>query len=159
MSPYLFDIEWSFDLARHVSRATITLNLGKEEELRIKRSLRESGKFAAIGSCVAGLLLAIGGLGSPALAAPSSDAAVSTGIQSVTNASGTRTCGPNQQVYLRMTLDGAGAATITKTGTGSYSVVRIGPDIYYVFGVSSTGWKVYAPPGIATISDGCVVNR
>lgn len=116
-------------------------------------------------SRIFGVLLALGAVGAltigaapaPSVGTAAVEKTSAVGIQSVTSASGSHTCGPNQQVYIRATLDDWGAATITKTGSGGFSTVQIGVDLYYAFGSSTVGWEVYAPSGIATISDGCVV--
>lgn len=114
-----------------------------------------------VGAWVGALVIAMTGLSTPALASPTVNSSEEAGIQSVTTATGSRTCGPQQQVYVRFTLDNYGTATVTKQGTGGTSVVLIGTDLFHVFGASTVSWKVTAANGngIATINDGCVVAR
>lgn len=112
-----------------------------------------------IGAAVAALVM-LGGVPAGASAAEPERAMgigegahqADAGILAVTTASGSRSCRPGEQVYVRITLVNSGKAAVA----GNFIPrVAVGLDHFFELGVRSADWEASAPGGIQTINDGC----
>ena len=75
-----------------------------------------------------------------------------TAQAATTSASGSHSCRPGEQVYLRITLDSYGPVIVSG---GSQPIAQSGTDLFITLKKKTASWKVSAPTGVATINDGC----